>query len=39
MYTKKTTGTCRSEEGTANFKISVTNTFVQLNSIFSHVQN
>ena len=29
-------GTCRSEEGTANYQINVTNPFVQLNSIFNH---
>ena len=29
-------GICRSEEGTANYQINVTNPFVQLNSIFNH---
>ena len=29
-------GTCRSEEGTANYQINVTNPFVQPNSIFNH---
>ncbi len=29
-------GTCRSEEGTANYKINLTNPFVQPNSIFRH---
>lgn len=33
------TGTCRSEEGTANYKNTVTHPFVQRKSIFSHVQN
>lgn len=29
-------GTCRSDEGAANYKINVTKPYVQLKSIFSH---